>query len=362
MNLLICLETGVDQDFLQRYVHGQLGYASESQSPLPAKVRMAVQGFREVDRLSNGSLGSLVVLSLALAPTALLLLSRRRARPGHRDRDGEESFVAFSRRLGISLGGLSLLVLAGAAAIVVVAGQFHHYYLLLLFPAGALAGGGLCVICLLIERRRARVIVAVVFVLAGTATLAADLSSALWVAPWDDERVVPPPRLVLGTQRHRVSDAVLRYASPGERMVIWGWMDQYFVETRLVPATRTRTEFLFRNLRNIDHYIDSMVSEMARAEAPVLLDAVAPGSFYLTDRRLAGMHVFPPIASHVRQHYVRVETVDGVDIYLSRARHRERLGDGGPAPQPRDQASGSVLPEDRSAGPEREPASRSPFR
>jgi len=112
-------------------------------------------------------------------------------------------------------------------------------------------------------------------------------------------------------------------------MIIWGWMDQYYVETGLAPAIRTRTEQLFLPFGDPDFYIDSILAEMSRSHAPVLLDVVTPGSFYLTDRSVCGMQLFPPINTFVRQHYVKVETVAGVDIYLSRSRYQACFGDDG---------------------------------
>jgi hypothetical protein len=112
--------------------------------------------------------------------------------------------------------------------------------------------------------------------------------------------------------------AILRYAKPGDRMVVWGWMPEYYVQTNTIMSTREPTiERLVFQTPDREYFRQRFLSDL-RAHPPlVFVDAVAPSAFTYYDRAIHGIESFPAVEAFVREHYTKREEVAGVRIFVA---------------------------------------------
>lgn len=113
--------------------------------------------------------------------------------------------------------------------------------------------------------------------------------------------------------------AILRYAKPGDRMMVWGWMPEYYVQTNTIMSTREPTiERLVLQTPDREYFRQRFLSDL-RAQPPlVFVDAVAPSAFTYYDRAIHGIESFPAVEAFVREHYTEREEVGGVRIFVAR--------------------------------------------
>lgn len=113
--------------------------------------------------------------------------------------------------------------------------------------------------------------------------------------------------------------AISRYAKPGDRMMVWGWMPEYYVQTNTIMSTREPTiERLVLQTPDREYFRQRFLSDL-RANPPVVfVDAVAPSAFTYYDRALHGIESFPAVEAFVREHYTEREGVAGVRIFVAK--------------------------------------------
>jgi hypothetical protein len=112
--------------------------------------------------------------------------------------------------------------------------------------------------------------------------------------------------------------AISRYAKPGDRMMVWGWMPEYYVQTNTIMSTRDPTiERLVLESPSREYFRQRFLTDL-RAHPPVVfVDAVAPGAFTYSDRAIHGFETFPAVEAFVREHYTEQEDVAGVRIFVA---------------------------------------------
>jgi hypothetical protein len=113
--------------------------------------------------------------------------------------------------------------------------------------------------------------------------------------------------------------AIARYAAPGSRIVIWGWMPEYYVQTGTVMATRdaqTGPQIVPGPYQ--DYFRQRFMSDIRTHAPSVFVDAVAPDSYRFTERAAQGHEIFPALATFISEHYVLKEEVAGVRIYTAK--------------------------------------------
>ncbi len=116
--------------------------------------------------------------------------------------------------------------------------------------------------------------------------------------------------------KRTVATAISRYAKPGDRMVVWGWRPEYYVQTQTIMSTRDHSiERLLIQTPYREYFRERFLSDL-RAHPPlVFVDAVAPGAFMYSDRATQGIESFPAVEAFVREHYTEREEVTGVRIF-----------------------------------------------
>lgn len=113
--------------------------------------------------------------------------------------------------------------------------------------------------------------------------------------------------------------AISRYVKPGDRMVVWGWMPEYYVQTKTIMSVRDPSiERLLLQTPYREYFRKRFLSDL-RAHPPlVFVDGVAPGAFRYDNRATYGMETFPALDAFVREHYTEREEVAGVRIFVAK--------------------------------------------
>lgn len=112
------------------------------------------------------------------------------------------------------------------------------------------------------------------------------------------------------------SEWLLREARPGDRLAMWGWKAQVFVETGLAQGTREAHSAYQLNptpLRSF--YRDRYLRDMQRRRPEWFVDAVGPGGFGYTRRDLDAHETFPELAALVGRSYTFVGEAGDLRIY-----------------------------------------------
>ncbi|WP_229365697.1 hypothetical protein [Fibrisoma montanum] len=114
-----------------------------------------------------------------------------------------------------------------------------------------------------------------------------------------------------------VSKAVLSYAKPGEKLAVWGWRCDYYVQTQMpqgVAENHTIRSAFEHPLQAI--YQRRYVSDFVRSFPPVFVDAVGSQNLWMTDRRTHGHEMIKPLKQFVDAHYRYIGLVNDTRIYV----------------------------------------------
>ena len=89
------------------------------------------------------------------------------------------------------------------------------------------------------------------------------------------------------------------------RMLVWGYMPEWYVWSGRTPATRDIITFneIWPN-PNRDYFRDILLADLRNNPPDYITDAVAPGSFGFTKPEKDGIQTFPELAAFVSADYV----------------------------------------------------------
>ena len=215
----------------------------------------------------------------------------------------------------------SLFILAASSYSIIRPGNgFTHYLLFLIVPSGLIIGvflGELAKVLQVSKLTRSdlkfSLLTGVIFI-----TFA---SSFLQFAI-----IITSDNVYLNNRRRfsrnylgRIAKTILKYASPGESMAVWGWASELYVDTSLVQATRDSAsvwQILPGSLQ--EYFLKRYTDDLINSNAKLFVDAVAPRMFGFQDRETHGHEVFPEIARVIKENYRLVDEVQGVRIYLKK--------------------------------------------
>ena len=114
--------------------------------------------------------------------------------------------------------------------------------------------------------------------------------------------------------------AIRRYATPGTRVSIWGWMPHYYVQTQTIMATRDAHTKPQQTPGPYQEYFQQRYLTDLRANPPtVFIDAVAPNAFGYNNRAREGIESFPALAAFINENYLLKDEVLAVRIYVSKS-------------------------------------------
>jgi hypothetical protein len=114
-----------------------------------------------------------------------------------------------------------------------------------------------------------------------------------------------------------LTKTILRYASPGEYMAVWGWSPEVYIESGLIQATRDGVPFWQITPNPLNKYfLDRYLDDISKSNPSLFVDTVTTGRFHFTDRKAHGHEAFPIINQFVENNYILNCEIDGVRIYF----------------------------------------------
>lgn len=124
-----------------------------------------------------------------------------------------------------------------------------------------------------------------------------------------------------------VSKTIARYARPGEKLVVWGWRCDYYVQTQMPQGVAEnhsiRSAFTHPLLAIYQHrYVENFV----RSFPPVFVDAVGNQNLWMTDRKTQGHELIKPLGQFVADHYDYIGLVSDARIYVRHDRLVRKKG------------------------------------
>jgi hypothetical protein len=115
--------------------------------------------------------------------------------------------------------------------------------------------------------------------------------------------------------------ALKPFATPTDRMVVWGWQCQYYVEAQLAQGTaenHSERSIFLHPLRDV--YRRRYLSDMRRTKPAIFLDAVGKNSLWVQNVATQGHESFPELAEYISRNYRFLGTIDGTRLYIRRER------------------------------------------
>ena len=236
---------------------------------------------------------------------------------------------------------VTLTTLSALWAIITPGTEFGHHLLLLVFPFGWVMGLSLQFIRTHLPiRAQAHLALAILGLFIVDITLSnhvllahikqfarrsTNSSIALAAQPNPTSLQVRNPPVFWFPFRARVTlspvaQVIKRYATDSDKMAVWGWNCQYYVEANLaqgVSENHTQRSIIPNRMR--DQYLSRYARELRTNKPVVFLDAVGPASQILNQPNQQHEH-FDSINRVIQDQYSLVASVDSVRIYVRRDR------------------------------------------
>jgi hypothetical protein len=131
-----------------------------------------------------------------------------------------------------------------------------------------------------------------------------------------------PINAYVSTTDHRVpvsgvSRLILKYANSKERLVIWGWMCRYHVETQMPQGTaENHSERCIYPHSMRAKYYNRYLNDLIQNRPKVFVDAVGPNSLWLNDRTTQAHEAFADLKTLIAQNYHLVGEVESTRVYV----------------------------------------------
>ena len=118
-------------------------------------------------------------------------------------------------------------------------------------------------------------------------------------------------------QQSPVSTVVRKYAKPGEKLAVWGWRCDYYVQANMQQgiAENHSIRSAFSHPMQ-DVYQQRYVADFLRSFPPVFVDAVGSQNLWMNDRKTQGHELIKPLGQFVAAHYKYIGLVNDTRIYV----------------------------------------------
>jgi hypothetical protein len=116
-------------------------------------------------------------------------------------------------------------------------------------------------------------------------------------------------------QDKELSDFIKAQTKPEEKIAVWGWMNNLYMESERLPEIEPETYRAIFPSSLQKHYFQKYV-EAIKAKPPVLyIDVVAPGSFQLNIPDTQGLQCFEEVNSFIQSNYQLITVINGKSVY-----------------------------------------------
>ncbi len=122
---------------------------------------------------------------------------------------------------------------------------------------------------------------------------------------------------------HREANRLIRqHRQPGDRIAVWGWDNQVYVETQLPQATREShsTRQLWDSPQRDSYYRPRYLADLAANSPAFFVDAVGPDAFHFNDREESGHETFEELRLYIAEHYTLIDDSGPLRVYLRKDR------------------------------------------
>lgn len=214
----------------------------------------------------------------------------------------------------------SLFILVASSYSIIRPGNgFTHYLLFLIIPSGFLIGvflGELAKVLqvsqLTLSNLKLSLLTGVIFI-----TITASFLQFATIIKLDNV-YLDNCRVFAKNYLSPIAKNILKYASPGESMAVWGWASELYFDTGLIQATRAGVLGSLNYSPLQQYFFKQYADDLINSNAKLFVDAVAPRMTVFKDRKTQEHEVFPEIARVIKENYRLVDEVKGVRIYLKK--------------------------------------------
>lgn len=212
------------------------------------------------------------------------------------------------------------MLIAGASLFAVVkpGNEFTHYLLYLVFPISLLYGW------LVAQTPTPWLATGLLVLLFGA------VAGSFWSTYRHDKRYnlyVSTPDLARKIPQSKVSRTIARYASPGEALVVWGWMPRYNVQTQMPQGVcdNHTIRCVFGTADEKRVHQTRYLRNIRASRPPVFIDSVGENCVWLTDRATQAHEVVAELDAFVKTNYTFVGEVEYTRIYVRNDRYAGRM-------------------------------------
>lgn len=298
--------TGMYNDFVTFYIQGNFNYASGG-DPIQNLLNLP-RFFRKGEQFEW-------LVGLIVAICLLLLIGKREN--AHKNKVGSEhsttKLVYLKSDAVKQQGFLFVLLVATLYAITRTGSEYVHYLYFLVGPLMLLMAWAWSVISSQSIKIRwsGLILVGVYLVCFGGQTgLNYWHGKPINSFPTDQQRGWSLPE-------SDVVKVIKKYAQPGEKLAVWGWRCDYYVQAQMpqgVAENHTIRSTFAHPMLNV--YQQRYVKDFIRSFPPVFIDAVGSQNLWMTDRKTQGFEIIKPLAQFVAAHYYYVGMANDARIYV----------------------------------------------
>jgi len=118
----------------------------------------------------------------------------------------------------------------------------------------------------------------------------------------------------LGKNKSEISRKILEYAQPGDRMTVWGWANQYHVETGLPQGVRYANSGVV--IKKHRYFSKKYSEDLEKNKPAIFVDAAVSSQKYYKKRSRYGPGKFPKIRAFIDSNYNYADIINRVRIYV----------------------------------------------
>ena len=297
--------TGMYSDFVTFYIQGNFNYASGGD---------AVQNLLNLPHFFRKGAQFEWVIWLVIAITLIGIIAarntqKRKAVIEHSEDASVNSMIDVAKQLGF----IGVLLLATLYAITRTGSEYVHYLYFLMGP-----------LMLLVAYSWSFILKqSIGLQWAGLLLIGCFLAGFGVEAIWNyrhGKPLNPYPTDQQGGWRLPQSDVakvIAKYAKPGEKLAVWGWRCDYYVQAQMpqgVAENHTIRSTFAHPMLNV--YQQRYVKDFIRSFPPVFVDAVGSQNLWMTDRKTQGYEIIEPLEQFVAAHYQYVGMANDARIYV----------------------------------------------
>lgn len=113
-----------------------------------------------------------------------------------------------------------------------------------------------------------------------------------------------------------VSKEILKHAKSGEKLVVWGWNCDYYVETQMPQGTQeNHIPYVVLPHKMQPEERQKFMNDISRNKPKIFIDAVGKNSHWFNDKEKFKHENFRELKEYIENNYILVNFVDDVRIY-----------------------------------------------